>query len=444
MNGSMSIQPLRQRFVTLHTQQSSGKCLHTPQTYYVTLDLTTPQYEPKRRALPKGRRSKTRWINPGLGRNKRGFLKKPPTYSAVPAEKKEGEAPLEEGDEEIEQEEEPENAEQEYDEDGKPIPKAPEVVAITEVSEERPKAPPDVQILDLHTENPVVSYDGHVYSCKWAANIGTELLFTAHDSNNEIPCLRTLPGNVDLLAASSCRLISNSVTVEPRDPIAQRQYKSGSSTRVRGLSIPVGRQASDKRKDQARFLEQIMRLKEEKGEEDLVTIFAVKRQTNMAWRKQMKQQRQQERTKLQGVIRKMKNGSEVDEARQRLQEMDEEDAQRQAADLAKGLGPDGKKLVDGRKRRRGQDDGREDGGKRQKSAGRKKKSGVISLMGRADDERESATPDFVSTAGSTPRIYEDEEGYYEEIDQGQYGELYDEDAPGEEDDTEMQAQYGWQ
>lgn len=444
MNGSMNIRPPRRRFVTLHTQQLSGNAYMSPQTYYVTLDLTTPQYEPKRRALPKGRRSKTRWINPGLGRNKRGVLKKPPTYSAVPAEKKESEAPLEEGDEEIEQEEEPENAEQEYDEDGKPISKAPEVVATTEVIQERPKAPPEVQILDLHTENPVVSYDGHVYSCKWATNIGTELLFTAHDQNNEIPSLRTLPGDVDLLAASSCRIISNSVTIEPREPIAQRQYKSGSSASVRDLCIPVGRQASDKRKDQARFLEQIIRLKEEKGEEDLVTVFAVKRQTNMAWRKLLKQQRQQERTKLQGVVRKMKHGSEVEEARQRLQEMDEEDAQRQAADLSKGLGPDGKKLVDGRKRRRGQDDGREDGGKRQKTAGRKKKTGVMSLMGRADDERGSATPDLESTTPSTPQIYEDEEEYYEEIDQGQYGELYDEDAPGEEDDTEMQAQYGWQ
>jgi hypothetical protein len=66
-----------------------------------------------------------------------------------------------------------------------------------------------VQILDLHTPNPIVSYQNHIYTCRWAANIGTELLFAkaAAAEHAQHPALYAT-ADFALLAASSVRLVS--------------------------------------------------------------------------------------------------------------------------------------------------------------------------------------------------------------------------------------------
>jgi hypothetical protein len=220
--------------------------------------------------------------------------------------------PLKEEDEE-EGEEEEEEEMMENDEETKPAP---------------------VQILDLHSENPLVSYRGQVFSCEWASNVGTELLFIAHDNECQLPVLRSLPGDVDLLAASSCRLIPKSITLEPRFSARSRMatdLPSRTDTRNNDstVSIPVGQAASQKRRDQARFLERLMSIKREKGETDMITVIAQKRQLNNKWKLIWRKRRQTERTRLTRFIRDKANASlareEVEKAKQRLQEMDTED-----------------------------------------------------------------------------------------------------------------------
>ncbi|KAL8816482.1 MAG: hypothetical protein Q9223_004509 [Gallowayella weberi] len=46
-----------------------------------------------------------------------------------------------------------------------------------------PSNPQDdrLQILDLHTPNPLISYNGRIYSCTWASTIGTDIFLAAPD-----------------------------------------------------------------------------------------------------------------------------------------------------------------------------------------------------------------------------------------------------------------------
>jgi TFIIIC subunit triple barrel domain len=195
------------------------------------------------------------------------------------------------------------------------------------------KKPERIQILDLHTENPMVTYKAHTFSCSWAENIGTELLFTFHDPERPLPVLRSLPDDVELLAASSARLISKSVKLIPKAPVrgeADEAYaeRGGRNPgfvdqKVGGITIPVGSGASNSRKEQARFLERMMEIKQQKGEKDAVTVVAQRRLYPAGWRTVLKERRVEERAELRSVIRK--GGSDVQEATKRLKEMDEED-----------------------------------------------------------------------------------------------------------------------
>ena len=184
-----------------------------------------------------------------------------------------------------------------------------------------------VQILGLHSRNPIVAYRGTIYSCKWASNIGTELLFIEHDPNSVLPVLRNLPGQVDLLAASSTRIMSSIIDVEskaqsaaPPQPKRRKVAKGKDPT----LVIPVGMHASDKRKSQARFLQRLMEIKEERGEKDEVTVYTQKKLSRAEWREHLAQKRDEERVKLQKIVRKSKRSDSVQQAKERLAELDEE------------------------------------------------------------------------------------------------------------------------
>lgn len=192
--------------------------------------------------------------------------------------------------------------------------------------------PERLQILDLHTENPIVTYKSHAFSCRWAENIGTELLFTFRDPAKSLPVLRSLPDNVDLLAASSARLISKSVKMVPKTQVKVNPdteytgYGTGNPRRrckkPRGI-IPVGSGASDSRREQARFLERIMEIKHRKGEKDAVTVVAQRRLYPAGWRAVVKEKRGEERAKLRSMVRK--GGDDAKAATKRLEEMDRED-----------------------------------------------------------------------------------------------------------------------
>lgn len=187
--------------------------------------------------------------------------------------------------------------------------------------------PERLQILDLHTENPIITYKAHTFSCSWAENIGTELLFTIHDSTKPLPVLRSLSDNVDLLAASSARLVSKSIKLVPKTPARFAKYgvrnQESLGPRTGGITIPIGRGTSESRREQARFLERLMEIKHQKGEEDAVTVVAQRRLYPAGWRVIVKEKRVEERAQLQSLIQK--GGDEAQKAAERLDEMDRED-----------------------------------------------------------------------------------------------------------------------
>lgn len=211
----------------------------------------------------------------------------------------------------------------------------------------------EVQILDLHSRKPLVSYDGHVYSCQWAENIGTEMLFTAFKEDDDLPILRKLPGDVALLAASSARIISTSANLQ-RKPISNPELEAEEEEpnvngkrpyNRRGPQIKISsNKVKPQRKAQADFLNRLIKLKEEKGEEDYVTVNARKRLTNTGWRMEVRAARQKERIRLKRVIKTgWEHDQEVIEAQEKLEELDAEEKKMREVEARKGIGADGKK-----------------------------------------------------------------------------------------------------
>ncbi|OBT48493.1 hypothetical protein VE00_01359 [Pseudogymnoascus sp. WSF 3629] len=278
------------------------------ETFYLTLDLTTPSIptsRPRATAPPSGRASaKTKWINPGLGRHKRQ-LGHAPTISLGDKDKEGEEAvPVESADEEPQS---PTNDASLHDEN------EPE-------SNESPGQ--KIQILHLESDNPLISYRDHTFTCRWTKNIGSELLFTPDDDTDDpLPALRHLPGGVALLASCSARLTSATATVVPvthATPLSLAPYEEGPL--VESVSVA----ASTERRNQARFLERLMGIKERKAEDDEVTVVAYKRTKFHGWIEVIRKRIEDERSTIrEGLSSATPEEAEV--ARRRLAELDEQE-----------------------------------------------------------------------------------------------------------------------
>jgi hypothetical protein len=190
----------------------------------------------------------------------------------------------------------------------------------------------EVRILDLHTENPLVSYCGQLFSCQWAENIGTEFFFMKNDRRETSIKERVslMQGGVNLLGTSSVRLVSTPLKAELKSETASGQNNAkcstttGSSIKAKDLFIDVGSRPSARRLQQAKFLQDLIQVKEKRGEEDLVTVHIEKRYTNLKWKKEMVRQRMIQRNELQSAL---KDGDEKarEEARKGLEILDEEE-----------------------------------------------------------------------------------------------------------------------
>jgi hypothetical protein len=358
-------------------------------------------------------------------RHKRYQLAKPPTFTALSGNKDNEDVADGEG---VEKDDEEDQEDQEDQDDESDSPERPDNTTAQE--EDETAKPTNVQILDLHTSNPIVSYNGQVFSCQWAQNIGTELLFTPHDKSSSLPILRNLPGNVDLLAASSARIISEPVQVKPKAPV--RKPLPSARPRESASQISLPKNASVQKRSQASFLEKLIGIKEAKGEEDLVTVYARARTTNWRWRKLADSNRNLERTRLQNVIRRRKDSDEVAQARAKLEELDREAEEIAVVRAAK-------------KRKRGRKPLEGELGSSLPRPGRPRKMRRTNgqpTTGRVDGFSsqgfETPTPDWDSLAAGTPQVMDDEEEGMEDSEEISDGEseddqlLYDEDedAPG--------------
>jgi hypothetical protein len=277
------------------------------ETFYLTLDLTTPSIPTSRPRVPNARNgrggARPKWINPGLGRHKRQ-LGRAPTISS--AQKDGSAAGGNEGDE---------SGDEAAD------PAAPRVAGDGENGEAQKDGDEYIQILDLESDNPLVTYRDHVFTCQWAQNIGTELLFATHEDNHgELETLRRLPNNVDLLAAISSRITSTTATVVPKSTRPHQIATEATGPLVESVSAA----ASEERKSQARFLESLMAIKARKKEKDEVTVVAYKRLRFHGWAELMRKKREEERIRLRQMLWAA-GRAEAEEAQKRLDELDELD-----------------------------------------------------------------------------------------------------------------------
>ncbi|KAL2204212.1 hypothetical protein CC79DRAFT_1324984 [Sarocladium strictum] len=141
----------------------------------------------------------------------------------------------------------------------------------------------DIQILDLHSHHPIISYRGRFFEGDWSEMIGTELIFEQRDqhgndpSNPPLPALRNLADGIDLLAASSSKILTREKILKPlvKAEDTERKKALDAVKKEWNIRIPLTKKEKEGQKGaQARFLENLMALKKKKGETDDVTIYA--------------------------------------------------------------------------------------------------------------------------------------------------------------------------
>lgn len=153
-----------------------------------------------------------------------------------------------------------------------------------------------IQILGLHTCNPVVSYRNQIFSCSWADQIGTELIFAHPDahtdtSNRGQPLAAPLlqGPSFELLAANSVKILGRKSNIVSAGTGPAGESKTDTNT---GVVTPISAdetQSVPRRAvqptHQANFLARLQSIKAARGETDTVrTTFSTRRNVNVAER----------------------------------------------------------------------------------------------------------------------------------------------------------------
>ncbi|KAL8727276.1 MAG: hypothetical protein Q9166_006157 [cf. Caloplaca sp. 2 TL-2023] len=179
-----------------------------------------------------------------------------------------------------------------------------------------------IQVLDLHTKNPLISYNGKIYSCTWGSTIGTDVFLASSTSlandNETITPILSFP-NVSIIGTSCINLMAKPTTITPRNDAPQPQpAPTGSLTNPskpialiednsplppvptspqhfptrdthpyqRPFKIPLSPTAANDRRAQTSFLESLINIKAAKGETDQVTVHSTKSNQGTGWRVQ--------------------------------------------------------------------------------------------------------------------------------------------------------------
>lgn len=128
-----------------------------------------------------------------------------------------------------------------------------------------------LQILGLHTLNPIVSYQNQIFSCSWADQLGTELLFTPPRETDSTPVSLTWGKDFDLIAANSVKLLGRKANLISSSGLAAFEPSTTATTA-----------SSTKPSNQASFLDRLTQVKQARGETDTVrTVFSTRRTQNL-------------------------------------------------------------------------------------------------------------------------------------------------------------------
>lgn len=152
-----------------------------------------------------------------------------------------------------------------------------------------------IQILGLHTCNPVVSYHNQIFSCSWADQIGTELVFSHPDTDPDTDALAPLQQgqSFDLLAANSVKILGRKANITSSSgPSLDQQGAVAASPGVSAetsSSLTTGPRGVPRRavppSYQADFIQRLQDIKAAKGETDTVrTVMSTRRNIDVAER----------------------------------------------------------------------------------------------------------------------------------------------------------------
>jgi hypothetical protein len=123
-----------------------------------------------------------------------------------------------------------------------------------------------IQIMELHSRNPYVSYRNHIFSCEWADMIGTDMHFVRREDSEPDPTYLKHTDGYSLIAANPIKIIGRRAHfARPSVTAAQ----ANESNEPLSASNPI---LADNRSSQVRFLQELMDIKREKGETDMVRM----------------------------------------------------------------------------------------------------------------------------------------------------------------------------
>ncbi len=144
----------------------------------------------------------------------------------------------------------------------------------------------NVQILDLHSENPIISYMDQIYSCKWTDMVGTNMFFTDPGLSAEANATMLSTEDYDLVGLSRIKLLGQRGKVAKNMASASEGRADDARTNEQSVEADDahdGRSLGDLKtsnpklnkqiKKQAAFLEKMMDLKRQRGEQDIVRVY---------------------------------------------------------------------------------------------------------------------------------------------------------------------------
>lgn len=131
-----------------------------------------------------------------------------------------------------------------------------------------------IQIMELHSRNPYLSYRNHIFSCEWADVIGTDMHFVRREDSEPDPTYLKHTDGYSLIAANPIKIIGR------RAHFARPSANGAQTDATESMSAPISIQAENK-SSQVRFLQELMDIKREKGETDMVRMtYGSKRNQN--------------------------------------------------------------------------------------------------------------------------------------------------------------------
>lgn len=154
-----------------------------------------------------------------------------------------------------------------------------------------------IQVLGLHTSNPIVSYQNQFFSCSWADQIGTELVFAHPDTDPDTDHTFTPPLHqgpaFELLAANNVKILGRKTNITSKSGSVSAlegatQANSDDSTPITSSRSPAPSgvpRRSAAPTNQVQFIQRLQGLKNENGDEDFVrTIVSTRRNINITER----------------------------------------------------------------------------------------------------------------------------------------------------------------